>query len=162
MEVTDAPAAMRYFKTRGRYLGFIVYPGTGIGSGRQSARRPSPSWTVFASATDVRVGVTVVASVLLIVAPVSAHTTLAQHQPSTSHVTLRAFLLRPAGLLFSLHPTEARVVVTADANEALKVCEDGTTFSRHWTGGCQWRFQRAAAPYTSAFASCHQARLRSA
>jgi hypothetical protein len=27
-----APAAMHYFKTDGRYLGFIVYPGAGIGS----------------------------------------------------------------------------------------------------------------------------------
>jgi hypothetical protein len=27
----SAPASMHYFKTRGRYLGFIVYPGAGIG-----------------------------------------------------------------------------------------------------------------------------------
>jgi hypothetical protein len=27
----DAPASVHYFKTRGRYLGFIVYPGTTIG-----------------------------------------------------------------------------------------------------------------------------------
>lgn len=26
------PAAMHYFKTRGRYLGFIVYPGSHIGA----------------------------------------------------------------------------------------------------------------------------------
>jgi methionine-rich copper-binding protein CopC len=85
----------------------------------------------------VRVCVAVVASVLLIAAPVSAHTTLAQQKPSTSKVTLRAFVLRPSGLLFSLHPTEARIVVSATANEALRVCEDGTTFSRHWAGGCR-------------------------
>jgi methionine-rich copper-binding protein CopC len=85
----------------------------------------------------VRVCVAVVASVLLIAAPVSAHTILAQQKPSTSKVTLRAFVLRPSGLLFSLHPTEARIVVNATANEALRVCEDGTTFSRHWAGGCR-------------------------
>jgi hypothetical protein len=28
----NAPAAMHYVKTHGRYLGFIVYPGAGIGS----------------------------------------------------------------------------------------------------------------------------------
>ena len=28
----NVPASMHYFKTHGRYLGFIVYPGTGITS----------------------------------------------------------------------------------------------------------------------------------
>jgi hypothetical protein len=85
----------------------------------------------------VRVAVAVLASLLVIAAPVSAHTLLAQQTPSTSQVTLRAFVLPPSGLLFSLHPTEARIVLTATASEPLKVCEDGTTFSRHWTGGCR-------------------------
>jgi hypothetical protein len=53
-----------------------------------------------------------------------------------SQVTLRTFVLRRPGLLFSLHPTEARIVVTAIANEPLRVCEDGTTFSSHWKRGC--------------------------
>jgi hypothetical protein len=77
------------------------------------------------------------ASALVIAAPVSAHTLVAQQKHSISQVTLRAFVLQRPGLLFSLHPTEARIVLTATANEPLRVCEDGTTFSRHWTGGCR-------------------------
>ena len=61
----------------------------------------------------------------------------ARDAPSISQVTLRAFVLRPSGLLFSFHPTEARIVVTAVANERLRVCEDGTTFSHYWKGGCR-------------------------
>jgi hypothetical protein len=97
----------------------------------------------------VRVRAAVVASVLVIAAPISAHTILAQQKPSTSMVTLRAFVLRPPGLLFSLHPTEARIVVSATANDALRVCEDGTTFSRHWTGGCRRLTRLAVALPTS-------------
>jgi hypothetical protein len=61
----------------------------------------------------------------------------AREAPSISQVTLRAFVLRPSGLLFSFHPTEARIVLTAVANERLRVCEDGTTFSHYWKGGCR-------------------------
>lgn len=57
--------------------------------------------------------------------------------PSISQVTLRGFVLKPSGLTFSFHPTEARIVVAAVANERLRVCEDGTTFSNHWKGGCR-------------------------
>jgi hypothetical protein len=60
-----------------------------------------------------------------------------QEKPAISQMTLRAFVLRPQGLLVSLHPTEARIVVTAIATESLRVCEDGTTFSRYWNGGCR-------------------------
>jgi hypothetical protein len=56
---------------------------------------------------------------------------------SISQVTLRHFILQPSGLLFSFHPTDARILVTASANQLLKVCEDGTTFSSHWQGGCR-------------------------
>jgi hypothetical protein len=61
----------------------------------------------------------------------------AREAPSTSQVTLRDFVLTPSGLLFGFHPTEARIVVTAVANERLRVCEDGSTFSNHWQGGCR-------------------------
>lgn len=33
----NAPASMRYFKTHGRYLGFIVYPGAGLSSSIRAA-----------------------------------------------------------------------------------------------------------------------------
>ena len=58
-------------------------------------------------------------------------------RPSISQVVLRNFVLQPSGVLFSFHPTEARILVTAGANQRLKVCEDGTTFSSHWQGGCR-------------------------
>jgi hypothetical protein len=35
-----------------------------------------------------------------------------------------------------MHPNEARIVVSALAGAPLRVCEVGTTFSRHWRGGC--------------------------
>ena len=56
---------------------------------------------------------------------------------STSEVTVGDFTLKPRGLLFSFHPTEARIVVSAVASKPLQVCEDGTTFSRYWKGGCR-------------------------
>ena len=58
-------------------------------------------------------------------------------RPSISEVILRNFVLRPSGVLFSFHPTDARIRITASANQRLKVCEDGTTFSSHWQGGCR-------------------------
>src|ERR1700730_14775961 len=61
----------------------------------------------------------------------------ARETPSASQVSLRDFVMQRKGLLFSLHPTEARIVVTAVANGLLKVCEDGTTFSHYWKGGCR-------------------------
>lgn len=36
-----------------------------------------------------------------------------------------------------MHPTEARITLTATAAAPLKVCELGTTFSRYWRGGCR-------------------------
>jgi len=84
----------------------------------------------------VRVRVAACASVLVIAAPGSG-VIGAHEKPSISQVTLRAFVLRPSGLLFSFHPTEARIVVTAVANERLRVCEDGTTFSHYWNSGCR-------------------------
>ena len=57
--------------------------------------------------------------------------------PSASAVVVRDFLLKPSGILFTMHPTEARIVVTATAAAPLKVCQFGTTFSVYWKGGCR-------------------------
>jgi hypothetical protein len=51
-------------------------------------------------------------------------------------VTLGAFQLKPSGILFGMHPTEARIAISARAGAPLRVCELGTTFSRNWQGGC--------------------------
>lgn len=56
---------------------------------------------------------------------------------SVSTVTLNAVRLEPSGILFGMHPTEARIVITATPAAPLKVCQLGTTFSRNWKGGCQ-------------------------
>jgi hypothetical protein len=70
-------------------------------------------------------------------ASVAAGETVRQNRTSVSTVTLRAFQLKPSGLLFGMHPTEARIVITATAASPLKVCQLGTTFSRNWKGGCR-------------------------
>ncbi len=63
---------------------------------------------------------------------------VAEHEAQPlSQATLGGFVLKPSGLLFSLHPTEAHIVVSAVADERLKVCEDGTTFLHYWKGGCR-------------------------
>jgi hypothetical protein len=36
-----------------------------------------------------------------------------------------------------MHPTEARIIVSAAAAAPLTVCQFGTTFSTHWKGGCR-------------------------
>jgi hypothetical protein len=53
-----------------------------------------------------------------------------------SVVVLRDFLL-PSGILFTMHPTEARIRVIATAAAPLKICQLGTTFSTYWKGGCR-------------------------
>jgi hypothetical protein len=70
-------------------------------------------------------------------ASVGAGHTARQSRTSVSTVTLSAFQLKPSGLLFGMHPTESRIVITAIAAAPLKVCQQGTTFSRNWTGGCR-------------------------
>ena len=57
--------------------------------------------------------------------------------PSASAVVVRDFLLKPSGILFTMHPTEARIMITATAVTPLKVCQFGTTFSVYWKGGCR-------------------------
>jgi hypothetical protein len=57
-------------------------------------------------------------------------------RPEVSSITLAAFSLARSGILLGMHPTEARVTLTATAVAPLKVCELGTTFSSNWQGGC--------------------------
>jgi hypothetical protein len=57
-------------------------------------------------------------------------------RPGISSVALAAFSLARSGILFAMHPTEARITLTATAAAPLKVCELGTTFSTYWQGGC--------------------------
>jgi hypothetical protein len=66
---------------------------------------------------------------------VRAHTTRRSH--ASASVVLKNFLLKPSGILFAMHPTEARIIVIAIAAAPLKVCQFGTTFSTHWKGGCR-------------------------
>ena len=75
-------------------------------------------------------------SILLGVAfGLGAQPSVAREQSSA--VSLRSFRLEPAGILFGLHPTEARIVVSAATSAPLKVCQLGTTFSHYWAGGCR-------------------------
>jgi hypothetical protein len=57
-------------------------------------------------------------------------------RPGISSVTLTAFSLARSGILFGMHPTEARITLTATAAAPLEVCELGTTFSSYWHEGC--------------------------
>jgi hypothetical protein len=79
---------------------------------------------------------------------VSADATRRSHV-SASAVILRDFLLRPSGILFGMHPTEARIVIIAAAAAPLKVCQLGTTFSTYWKGGCRRLVGRPLALPTS-------------
>ncbi|MDX6436945.1 MAG: hypothetical protein QOK34_1779 [Gaiellaceae bacterium] len=57
--------------------------------------------------------------------------------PPSAVVTFRGFSLARSGILLAMHPTEARIALTATAAAPLKVCELGTTFSSYWQGGCR-------------------------
>jgi hypothetical protein len=57
--------------------------------------------------------------------------------PDSSAVLLRDLRLKPSGILFGMHPTEARILVSAAAAAPLKVCQFGTTFATYWKGGCR-------------------------
>ena len=68
---------------------------------------------------------------------------------SASLVVLKDFVLKPAGTVFAMHPTEARIVVIATAAAPLEVCQFGTTFSTYWKGGCRRLLRRPLALPTS-------------
>jgi hypothetical protein len=59
-------------------------------------------------------------------ASVSAHTPR-QSYAAASAVVLKDLLLKPSGILFGMHPTEARIMIIAAAASALKVCQFGST-----------------------------------
>jgi hypothetical protein len=61
---------------------------------------------------------------------------VAGRNPAASEVVLGRFVLQRSGIVFWMHPTEARITITATAGGPLKVCEVGRTFSTYWTGGC--------------------------
>lgn len=48
-----------------------------------------------------------------------------------------------------MHPTDARITLDVAAAAPLKVCQLGTTFSTHWTGGCRRLAERPLALPTS-------------
>lgn len=79
----------------------------------------------------------VLLSILAFVLKDNGDSTRPDSRPGISSVTLAAFTLTPSGILFGLHPTEARITLTATAAAPLKVCELGTTFSSYWQGGCR-------------------------
>jgi hypothetical protein len=64
----------------------------------------------------------VASTALALVVPV--YTTRRSHA-SASAVILRNFLLKPSGILFGMHPTEARIMIIAAAAAPLKVCPFG-------------------------------------
>jgi len=88
----------------------------------------------------------VAGTALALVLPV--YTTRRSHA-SASAVILRNFLLKPSGILFGMHPTEARIMIIAVAAAPLKVCPFGTTFSTHWKAGCRRLVGRPMALPTS-------------
>ena len=65
----------------------------------------------------------------------SPHSRPAARRPVASRVVLRDFVLQQRGVVFWMHPTEARIRITREAG--LNVCEVGTTFSHYWIGGCR-------------------------
>jgi len=57
--------------------------------------------------------------------------------PSVSRVELSDFSLVAPGLTFELHPTTAPILVQAEAEAPLKVCQPRTFFPYRWRGGCR-------------------------
>lgn len=66
-----------------------------------------------------------------------ASTGKSTRRPRIASVTFAAFSLGRSGILLGMHPTEARIMLTATAAAPLKVCQFGTSFSSYWQGGCR-------------------------
>jgi hypothetical protein len=78
-----------------------------------------------------------VAAVLVCVGSSSASSE-ASRRLNESSATLAPFILiPPRGITLWMHPTAARIVLTATATGRLKACEVGTTFLYYWRGGCR-------------------------
>jgi hypothetical protein len=75
-------------------------------------------------------------SILAYVLKDNGGSTRPNSRPGISSVAFPEFSLARSGILLGVHPTEARITLTATAAAALKVCELGTTFSSYWHGGC--------------------------
>jgi hypothetical protein len=74
-------------------------------------------------------------SILAYVLKDNGGSTRPNSRPGISSVAFPEFSLARSGILLGVHPTEARITLTATAGP-LKVCELGTTFSSYWHGGC--------------------------
>jgi hypothetical protein len=79
----------------------------------------------------------VLVSILAYVLKDHGASTAKSSRPAIASVTLSGFSLARSGILFGMHPTEARITLTATASAPLQVCELGTTFSSYWQGGCR-------------------------
>jgi hypothetical protein len=55
----------------------------------------------------------------------------------SSQAVFRDFALVRPGITFELHPDERHILISADADAPLKVCEVGTSFADSWRGGCR-------------------------
>jgi hypothetical protein len=75
-------------------------------------------------------------SILAYVLKENGGSTRPNSRPGISSVAFPEFSLARSGILLGVHPTEARITLTATAAGPLKVCELGTTFSSYWHGGC--------------------------
>jgi hypothetical protein len=78
----------------------------------------------------------VLLSILAYVLKDNGGSTRPNSRPGISSVAFPEFSLARSGILLGVHPTEARITLTATAAGPLKVCELGTTFSSYWHGGC--------------------------
>jgi DNA-binding beta-propeller fold protein YncE len=56
---------------------------------------------------------------------------------TASTVTLEDFSLGRSGIRFEMHPTRARITISATAATPLEVCQWGTSFAGSWAGGCR-------------------------
>jgi hypothetical protein len=75
-------------------------------------------------------------SILAYVLTGNGDSTRPNSRPGISSVAFPESSLARSGILLGVHPTEARITLTATAAGPLKVCELGTTFSSYWHGGC--------------------------
>lgn len=77
--------------------------------------------------------IVLVAVALLAFASAASSAAGAAHSSGT---TLRAFTLKPSGIVIQIHPTEAPIRVSTTASGRLEACEYrgswGSPFSKHW------------------------------
>lgn len=104
-----------------------------VSAGRRSAQALHARFHLLADAGHL----SMLAAPNAIASTIDSFTGRTRRRALSSAVLLGAFRLQPSGILFGMHPTEARIVITAKAAVPLKVCQLGTTFSSYWKGGCR-------------------------